>query len=102
MQIKSNKHSLQLTHLEGTLGSESDDRGLFDIDKSIPAGPIIVWTKVRIAAEGVEPSRLSEIVTWAEAHSPVVDALRRQIVIKPKIEFDQPNISGKLPAVGGW
>src|SRR6266852_1051736 len=75
-----------LTTLEVTVDSESDDRGLLGMDDAIPAGPFSVRTRIRIGADGVEPERLREIVQWAEAHSPVGDALRRAVPSKAEVE----------------
>jgi len=35
--------------------------------------------RVRIAADGASPEQLHELVHWAEAHSPVSDAVRRAV-----------------------
>ncbi len=75
-----------LTTLEVTVDGESDDRGLLGMDDSIPAGPLSVRTRVRIGAAGVAPDRLREIVEWAEAHSPVADAISRPVPKKIEIE----------------
>src|SRR3990172_7092209 len=71
-----------LTTLEVTVDSESDDRGLLGMDDTISAGPLSMRTRVRIGANGVTPEHLREIVEWAEAHSPVGDAVRRTVLSK--------------------
>ena len=76
-----------LTTLEVTVESESDDRGLLGMDDAVPAGPLSVRTCIRIGADGVEPERLREIVHWAEAHSPVGDALKRAVPSKTEVEI---------------
>jgi uncharacterized OsmC-like protein len=75
-----------LTTLEVTVDSESDDRGLLGVDEGIPAGPLAVRTRVQIGAAGVAPERLRELVEWAEAHSPVADAVRRAVPTRTEIE----------------
>ena len=75
-----------LTTLEVTVDSESDDRGLLGMDDAIPAGPLSVRTRIRIGADGVAPERLREIVQWAEAHSPVGDAINRAVPMKVEVE----------------
>ncbi|MGH2581270.1 MAG: OsmC family protein [Anaerolineales bacterium] len=77
---------IQLETLEVIVGSTSDDRGLLQMDDSIPAGPIKVWTQVRIGAKGVAKEKLREIVDWAEKHSPVGDAINRAIPLEVKVE----------------
>jgi uncharacterized OsmC-like protein len=75
-----------LTRLEVTVESDSDDRGMFGLGDGIPAGPQAMRIRVVIAAEGASAGQLRQIVEWAEAHSPVGDALRRVIPMSMAIE----------------
>ena len=77
---------IQLDTLEVTVGSTSDDRGLLQMDDSIPAGPLKVWTQVKIRAKGVPEDQLRKIVDWAEHHSPVGDAISRAIPFEVNVE----------------
>lgn len=77
---------ITLTVLEVTVDSESDDRGLLGMDDRIPPGPLHVRTRLRIGAEGVPPERLRELVEWAEAHSPLADAIRRAVPSRTEVE----------------
>lgn len=78
---------IDLTTLEVTVDSESDDRGLLGIGGAeVLPGPVGISVRVRIAAAGVPPEQLREIVAWAEAHSPVGDALRRALPFTTEIE----------------
>lgn len=72
---------VQLDALEVTVGSNSDSRGLISDGTDIPAGPLSFHIDIRIAAAGVAAEELREIVRWAEAHSPVGDALRRSVAV---------------------
>ncbi len=76
-----------LTTLRVTVDSESDDAGLLGMDDSIPAGPLSVRLHVHIGADGVAAERLREIVEWAEAHSPVGNAIRRAVPSKLEVEI---------------
>ncbi len=78
---------VSLTELEVTVDSESDARGLLGVDDSICPGALSVRTRVRIGADGAAPERLREIVRWAEAHSPVGDAVRRAVPAATEIEI---------------
>ena len=78
---------IELSTLEVTVTSESDDRGFLGMDDSLPAGPLQARTHVRIGADGVSPDTLREIVAWAEMHSPVSDALRRAVPTTVDIEI---------------
>ena len=75
--MKAARDGVKLTHLEVTVGSQSDDRGLFGIGDA-PAGPLSYNVTVKMAGDA-PPFRLIEIVHWAEEHSPVSDAIRRAI-----------------------
>lgn len=74
---------ITLSTLEVTVSGRSDNRGLLGIADAdgVPAGPLEMRLNVRIAAEGVPAQTLREIVEWAQAHSPVGDALRRGLVV---------------------
>ena len=76
-----------LSTLEVTVDSVSDDRGVLGMDDSLPAGPLSVRIRVRIVAQGGSPEKLTEIVEWADKHSPVGDAVRRAVPTTMEIEF---------------
>lgn len=86
MAMRAAQLGVTLTTLEVTVDSESDDRGLLGMDEAIPAGPLSVRTRIRIGADGVEAERLREIVQWAEAHSPVGDAINRAVPMQVEVE----------------
>lgn len=57
------------------------------MDDSIPAGPLSMRVLIQISAEGIAPEKLKAIVQWAEALSPVADAVRRAVPFKLEIEI---------------
>jgi len=77
---------IELSTLEVSVGSTSDDRGLLQIDDSIHAGPLNVWVKVKIGAKDVSEEKLREIVRWVEKHSPVGDAISRAVPFDVKVD----------------
>lgn len=77
---------IELTKLEVTVDSDSDDRGMLGL-ADVPAGPLRTRVKVALAAEGVSPERLQALVKWAEDHSPVADALRRAVPLSMAVEI---------------
>lgn len=77
--MRAAQEGIELTTLEVTVTSESDDRGFLGMDESLPAGPLTARIDVRIAAEGASLERLREIVDWADLHSPVSDAVKRAV-----------------------
>ena len=62
--------------IEVVVDSESDDRGLLGIDESVPAGPLSSRARVKVDVAG---GSREEIVSWADAHCPVQDAVRRAV-----------------------
>jgi len=78
---------IALSKLEVTVSSESDDRGLFGVVEGIDPGPSSLRVQVRLAAPSTTRAQLREIVTWAEAHSPVGDALRRAVPYTTEVEI---------------
>ncbi|MGH7388792.1 MAG: OsmC family protein [Candidatus Rokuibacteriota bacterium] len=62
---------ITLTTLEVAVTSESDVRGLLGIDERVSAGLVGLRTHVEIGAAGASPEQLRQIVSWAEAHSPI-------------------------------
>lgn len=74
-----------LDSLEVTVDSESDDRGLLDIDENVPAGPLRGRVAVRLTAAGADPTTLEEVADWGVRHCPVCDALERAIPLTTEI-----------------
>lgn len=79
--MRAAEEGIELSLLEVIVDSESDDRGILGMDAAVPAGPIRTRVRIRIAAAGVPEGRLREVVARARAHSPVDDALARQVPI---------------------
>jgi uncharacterized OsmC-like protein len=79
-----------LQRLEVTVESQSDDRGLVGVADAVPAGPLSVRVRVRIAADRASAHDLHELVHWAEQHSPVSDALRRAVPVSTEVVVEPP------------
>ena len=77
---------VELTEVQVAIDSESNDRGILGIDESVPAGPLAVRTRVRVAALDTDEQSLSELVEWAIAHCPVSDATKRAVPMTTDIE----------------
>jgi uncharacterized OsmC-like protein len=73
------RDGIELTDLEVSVESESDFRGVLGVDPSVHAGPLSVRVGIRLAAEHATEEQLRAIVERAEAHSPVRDALVREV-----------------------
>ncbi len=85
--IQAAREGLQLTQLEVLVDSESDDYGILGMDSSVPAGPLSVKVKVRIAAKGANETKLREIVKWGVEHCPVADAIQRAVPMSTEVEI---------------
>jgi uncharacterized OsmC-like protein len=77
---------IPLQRMEAVVDSESDDRGLLAMDDAVPAAPLSSRIRVRIAAEGVGPQRLPELVEWADHYSPISDLIRRAVPVNVELE----------------
>ena len=77
---------VELSTLEVTVGSTSDDRGLVQIDDSIHAGPLNVWVQVKIGSKDASEENLRDIVRWVKKHSPVGDAISRAVPLEVKVD----------------
>jgi uncharacterized OsmC-like protein len=74
-----------LSNLTVTVDSESDDRGILDVEDGVPAGPLT--TSIRVHADGVGADVLGELAVWAVAHCPVTDAVRRAVPTAVSVEI---------------
>ena len=77
---------IELTGLEVTVDSESDDRGILGIDPSVPAGPLSVRVAVRIASVNADEDRVRGVVDWGTSHCPVDDLVRRAVPVELVVE----------------
>jgi organic hydroperoxide reductase OsmC/OhrA len=73
---------LVLRRLEVTASGRSDARGLLGDG---PVGPLELALTVHVEADGVPAAQLRELVAWADAHSPVSDALRRPLALDLRV-----------------
>ena len=73
--MRAAKLGVTLGMLEVTVESDSDLRGILGLDDTVPAGHARVRTTVRISGEA-PPQTLRDIVSWADAHSPVGCTIR--------------------------
>lgn len=73
--MRAAKLGIDLTSLEVTVESSSDNRGLLGLDDKISAGLATLATRVRIGG-GASPEKLRELVQWGDEHSPVACTAR--------------------------
>ncbi len=77
---------VQLSRLEVAVDSESDDRGILGIDEAVPAGPLRIRVRVRLASPDASDAELRKIADWGERHCPVSDAARRPTETMMEVE----------------
>jgi uncharacterized OsmC-like protein len=78
------RDGVELTDLKVTVDSETDFRGVLGVDDSVHAGPRSVRVCVELAGDASE-DQLREIVRRAEAHSPVRDAIVREVSMATEV-----------------
>jgi uncharacterized OsmC-like protein len=79
---------LRLSHLEVTVDSDSDDRGILGAveEDEVPPGPIRTRVRISLAADGATEEALHVIAGWAWRHCPVDDAVRRTVPVTVEVD----------------
>jgi uncharacterized OsmC-like protein len=80
---------IELTDLKVSVESDSDFRGVLGVDPSVTPGPLAVRTRIELASSHAGEEQLREIVRRAEAHSPVRDAMVRELSMETEIVIAQ-------------
>lgn len=73
---------VELSSLQVTVTSESDDRGLLGIAEGVPAGPLSVRVAVRLHADAADSQLLETLARYGLDHCPVVDAVQRPVPVE--------------------
>lgn len=79
------RDGIELTDLRVSVESESDFRGVLGVDPSVQPGPRSMHVAYRLAATNATEDQLQAIVQRAESHSPVRDALVREVPMTTEI-----------------
>ena len=79
------REGIELTDLEVHVESDSDSRGMLGVDDAIPAGPLAVRVRIRVAASNAGGDRLRELIERAESRSAVHDAVSRAVPVTTEI-----------------
>jgi uncharacterized OsmC-like protein len=77
--MRAAKLGIALTHLDVTVESQSDNRGMLGLDEAVSAKLSALRTRVSIGAEKASPAALEAIARWGDAHSPVACTLREAL-----------------------
>jgi uncharacterized OsmC-like protein len=79
------RDGVELTDLTVSVESDSDFRGVLGMDGSVNPGPIAIRTRIELTASNATGEQLREIVQRAEKHSPVRDAVMREVSMTTEI-----------------
>ena len=77
---------IALTSLEVTIDSASDDYGILGLDAQVPAGPLSVRARIRIASPDADAQQLKSLVEQAIARCPVCDGVKRAVPMTTEVE----------------
>lgn len=80
---------IDLTLLEVSVESRSDNRGLLGLDDNVPAGLDRMTVTVRIGAQGRTAAELIALAQWGDAHSPVGCTVRGGSGYRVEVEVAQ-------------
>lgn len=89
LAMRAAQEGIPLDRVEVIVSSESDHRGLLGIDQVQP-GPLRLHVRYHLSAPGVPPARLRALVAWAEQHSPVSTATRRELPVTVDVDLAEP------------
>jgi uncharacterized OsmC-like protein len=79
------RDNVELSELTVTVESESDFRGVLGVDRSVHPGPLAVRVRIELSAPDADEAQLREIVQRAELHSPVRDAVVREVSMTTEV-----------------
>ncbi|MBA2672510.1 OsmC family protein [Ramlibacter sp.] len=79
-------HGIELTRLEVEAHSESDARGMLG-SADVPSAPLRFWLKVSVESPHASEAALRALVAAADAHSPMVEAVRRPVAVEIDLQL---------------
>jgi uncharacterized OsmC-like protein len=79
------RDGVALSDLKVSVESETDFRGVLGVDASAHPGPVVIRVRIELTAPDATDEQLRAIVQLAESHSPVRDALAREVSMATEI-----------------
>jgi uncharacterized OsmC-like protein len=79
------REGIELSDVRVSVESDTDFRGVLGVDGADSPGPVEIRVRVELAAPDATEDQLREIVRRAESHSPVHDALAREVPMTTEI-----------------
>lgn len=80
--IRAAATGVTLEHVEVTVDSESDDRGILGLDPEVPAGALSMRVAANVRARSLDAEATAGLIRWAVDHCPVLDTVRRAVPIE--------------------
>src|SRR4051812_35854426 len=87
------RDGIELSDLTVSVESDTDFRGVLGVEGAPHPGPLAIRVRIELAAPDATEEQLREIVRRAEAHSPVRDAIARDVSMSTEIETPSPATS---------
>ncbi len=84
--MRAAEEGIELSRLEVTVDSESDDRGILGASDDVPTGPLSTRVRIALNAEA-DDAVLRAIAEWGWRHCPVDDAVRRAVPVSVQVEI---------------
>jgi uncharacterized OsmC-like protein len=79
------RDGIELSELKVSVESETDFRGVLGVDGGAHPGPLAIRVRIELAADDATEEQLRAIVERAEAHSPVRDAIAREMSMTTEV-----------------
>jgi uncharacterized OsmC-like protein len=79
------RDGIELSDLTVSVESESDFRGVLGVNGGAHPGPLAIRVRIELAAADATEAQLRKIVQRAEAHSPVRDAVVREVSMTTEV-----------------
>jgi uncharacterized OsmC-like protein len=73
------RRGIEIVSLHVEVDGESDDRGILGIDRSVPAGPLVIRVKITAEAENTHDEDLRAALEVGATRCPVYDATMRGV-----------------------
>lgn len=84
--MRAARQGIELSALEVSVESASDNRGLLGLREDVPASLDAMTVKVKIGAPGRTAAELRALAQWGDAHSPVGCTVRRGLDYAVEVE----------------
>ena len=88
ISLRAAEQGVDITGLQVTVDSESDDRGMLGMDDTVPPGPLGVRVMVRVNGSAAGEVTLKELIRWGKEHCPICDAIGRAVPVELAIQID--------------